>query len=524
MKEKKPSTFAFPPKEQSNTAGRKRPHIIIFNPDQWRSDVMGHLGNPAAVTPNLDEFVRIDAVSFRNAFCQNTVCTPSRCSFMTGWYPHVRAHRTMYHMLHPELDEPNLLKILKDNGYHVWWGGKNDLTPGQEPVDQYCDTRFHPTGEDFKRWGYEKKEGNHGDDLLWRGEIGGDNYFSFYKGKLDTGGKDIYLDSDWANILGAVDRINSYDSDQPLCIYLPLNYPHPAYGVEEPWFSITDRRKLPPRILPPENYEGKASILKGIAEGQNLQGWTEDRWDELRAVYYGMCARLDEQFGRIVEALKARGIYDDSAIFFFSDHGDYTGDYGLVEKTQNTFEDCLSKVPFIIKPPSDAAVKPGVRDSLVELVDFSATVYELTGIEPGYDAFGKSLMDVVAGKTEEHRDAVFCEGGRRIGEFQAMERQSKSADSSQPSRGLYYPRIKLQIEDHEIPYHTKATMCRTRDCKYIHRLYEQDELYDLRNDPGEVHNKTDDPEYREIRNSLRERMLDWYQETCDVVPRKEDKR
>ncbi len=65
----------------------KRPHIIIFNPDQWRGDVMGHLGNPAAVTPNLDEIVESDAVSFRHAFCQNPVCTPSRCSFMTGWYP-----------------------------------------------------------------------------------------------------------------------------------------------------------------------------------------------------------------------------------------------------------------------------------------------------------------------------------------------------------------------------------------------------------------------------------------------------
>ena len=91
----------------------KRPHILIFNPDQWRGDVLGHMGNPAAVTPVLDRFVETEAVSFRNAFCQNTVCTPSRCSFMTGWYPHVRGHRTMYHMLHPERGEPVLLKTLK---------------------------------------------------------------------------------------------------------------------------------------------------------------------------------------------------------------------------------------------------------------------------------------------------------------------------------------------------------------------------------------------------------------------------
>ena len=93
----------------------KRPHIIIFNPDQWRGRRRWrHLGNPAAVTPNLDRIIENDAVSFRHAFCQNPVCTPSRCSFMTGWYPHVRGHRTMFYMLQP--DEPVLLKKLKLRG------------------------------------------------------------------------------------------------------------------------------------------------------------------------------------------------------------------------------------------------------------------------------------------------------------------------------------------------------------------------------------------------------------------------
>src|SRR5512143_4315627 len=97
----------------------KQPHIVIFNPDQWRGDVLGHRGNAAAVTPNIDALVNTDALSLRG-FCQNTVCTPSRCSFMSGWYPHVRGHRTMYHMLRPP--EPCLLKVLRDNGYFVWWG------------------------------------------------------------------------------------------------------------------------------------------------------------------------------------------------------------------------------------------------------------------------------------------------------------------------------------------------------------------------------------------------------------------
>src|SRR5690606_23939149 len=123
------------------------------------------------------------------------------------------------------------------------------------------------------------------------------------------------------------------------------------------------------------------------------------RWTELRAVYYGMCARLDHQFGLLMDALREAGIYDDTAVFVFADHGDYTGDYGIVEKTQNTFEDALARVPFIIKPPASVPVAPRVSEALVELVDFPATVYDLAGIEPGYWHFGRSLMPVLAGET-----------------------------------------------------------------------------------------------------------------------------
>jgi arylsulfatase A-like enzyme len=499
----------------------KKPNIIIFNPDQWRWDVMGHMGNPAAVTPNLDALVETEAVSFSQAFCQNTVCTPSRCSFMTGWYPHVRGHRTMHHMLHPEWNEPNLLKILKKEGYFVWWGGKNDLSPGQDPVDDYCDIKFSPTKEDFERWGYQPQEGNHGGDMAWRGEPEGDNFFSFYKGKLDKGDKDLYCDGDWMMILGALDFIKSYKGDKPYVIYLPITYPHPPYCVEEPWYSITDRSKIPDTFKFFE--EGKPSLLKGIREGQNLQDWTDERWRELRGTYYGMCSRLDHQFGRLTDALKEAGVYDDSAIFLFSDHGDFTGDYGIVEKTQNTFEDVLSRVPFIIKPPKGTPVKPGVNEALVELVDFSATVYEMTGIDPGYDSFGKNLLPLISGEAESVRDAAFCEGGRRLGEKQASEIESFMRKGIGDEKGLYSPRVRLQIQFDE-PYHTKAAMCRTSTHKYTKRLYESDELYDLIKDPGEEHNVINDPAYKEVLLTLKERLADWYMETADVVPRITDQR
>ena len=223
-----------------------KPNIIIFNPDQWRSDVLGHRGNPAAVTPNLDRMVEEDALSISNAYCQNPVCTPSRCSFMTGLYPHNNGHRTMFNMLHADQGETNLLKILKENGYFVWWGGKNDLVPSGEDLSDYCDIKFSASEEDKKRWGYIQQESNHGGDLKWRGDIDGPNYYSFLKGKLDKGDKDIYFDDDWQRILGAIDFISNYDGDKPLCIYLPLSYPHPPYCVEEPWFQYHRPVENPP--------------------------------------------------------------------------------------------------------------------------------------------------------------------------------------------------------------------------------------------------------------------------------------
>lgn len=486
----------------------KMPNIVIFNPDQWRGDVLGHLGNSGAQTPFLDRFVSEDAVSFSHAFCQNPVCTPSRCSFMSGWYPHVRGHRSMHHMMKP--DEPVMLRTLKDLGYFVWWGGKNDLVSSTTGFDDYCHIKYEPAQAPAPLWGGDIHNRRKGDK----------SHYSMLKGILpETAGKPYYNDVDWSNINGAIEAIRDRQSlNQPFCLFLPLIYPHPPYAVEERWYDAIDRTKLPSRIGTPVDWTDKPSILKGIWERQQLQYWDENEWNELRAVYYGMCARVDEQFGLVMQALKETGLYDDTAVFFFSDHGDFTGDYGLVEKTQNTFEDCLTRVPFIVKPPKWIPVQPGVREALVELVDFPATVEDMLGIRPLHTHFGRSLLPLIAGETTEHRDAVFCEGGRVKGEYHCMEHESQGDVDN-----LYYPRLDLQIRD-DSPYHTKAVMCRTRRYKYVMRLYELDELYDLEQDPSEETNMIHDPKFQEVARQMRDRILLFFMETGDVVPHMLDAR
>ena len=92
----------------------------------------------------------------------------------------------------------------------------------------------------------------------------------------------------------------------------------------------------------------------------------------------------------------------------------------------------------------------------------------------------------------------------------------------QDTSGLYWPRLRLQRV--EGPEHSKAVMCRTKDYKYVRRLYESDELYDLRADPGELNNRIDDPTLAGVLAGLKDRLLTFYLETGDVVPHDPDQR
>lgn len=420
----------------------------------------------------------------------------------------------MRHMLHPDRGEPVLLSILRDNGYFVFWGGKNDLVPGQDGPDAFCDVKYAPTGDDYRRWGRDPSPS--GSDQTWRGRPGDPTYYNFYQGKLDT---ERPADGDWSNVLGAVDFIRDYDGSKPFCLYLALSYPHPVFRVEEPFYSMVDRSRIPERIQRPESDEDEPGMRSGVRDRMNLSEMTEDEWRELRAVYYGMCARVDHQLGLLLAALSEAGMYENTAVFFFSDHGEYAGDYGLVEKAQNTFEDCLTRVPFVVKPPAGVTLQPGVRDQLVELVDFPATVFDLAGIDPGYDHFGRSLLPLLADAGLEGRDAAFCEGGRLLREEHCSE---KANNPTLDPTSLYWPRQYAQVLGGTD--HGKAAMCRTATHKYVKRFYEHDQLFDLVADPEERRNVIAEPAYAEILHDLERRMLHWYMETADVVPHEIDER
>jgi len=481
-----------------------RPNIVIFNPDSYRGDVLGHLGNPGACTPNLDALMDRGAVSYANAFAQNPVCTPSRCSFMTGWYLHTHGHRSMKNMLKPH--EPNLLSVLRREGYHVWWGGKNDLfaVTSKEDYLRYCDTKYIPRGAR----GTKTLDGITQDDPRWN---------VYYRGVLKGEGEDWpHLGRDGGVVRGAVDFIRETDGDEPFCIFLPLGNPHPAYQVEEDFYNLIDPDRLPPRLPAPEQ---DLPALDALREVYGADRISEEDWREIKRVYYAMCTKVDDLFGRVVAALEERGIYDNTMILFFSDHGDFAGDYSLPEKTHFSLQDSLLRSPLLIKPPASLGATAGIRNHLTELVDLCPTLYDLLDIEPGYDCQGKSLRASLCGEDREIRDCVFAEVGSRVGE----EAFINSDVSSFPEGSFYKLQSKASWPAQRDGAY--AISCRSQDYKYVRRGYiDHHELYDLAADPGELNNLSGRPEMAEVEREMAMHLLDHFMRTADVLPHEVDSR
>lgn len=486
---------------------KKKPNIIIFNPDEMRLDAMGHMGNAAAFTPNLDWFAESEAVSFSNAYCQNPVCVPSRCSFTTGLYPHVNGHRTMSYLMHEH--ETSMFKELKDAGYYVWLNSRNDLVAGQISglAESHADEVFY----------YDKKTPLIQLPLSILG--GGNMEKNTHPYSHFTGVTERETGEDSRDVKAAIDRIMNPVSDKPLCLFIGLNNPHPPYAVERKYYDKIDKNRMPERAKD-EDTIGKSLMMEEIRKYSGMEDYSEEQWSEMRAVYYGQCSMVDEMFGQIISALKMAGEYDNSAIFVLSDHGDFAGDYNLPEKAQNTFENCLTKVPFLVKPPKWEKVDPGISDGVVELVDFYATVLDYAHVSATHDHFGISLRPMIEDRAKIVRKYAFSEGGRLFYEEQCDEFHANGMSETQKTNE-YWARMMAQCNDLA---HEKGTMITDGKYKYIERLSGRNEFYNLLEDPKELHNLYEQEKESLVVLEMKKEMLKWYQATCDIVPREYDSR
>lgn len=479
-------------------------NFVLFNPDEWRADCAGcyaPAGGPPPVvqTPHLDALAA-QGTRFDQCHVQHTVCTPSRASCMTGWYPHVRGHRTLWHLLRP--DEPNLLRYLTRAGYDVRMYGKNDLL---------AQASFAGSVEEASNLPGRGTASGNANPNPWPADDPRFQSFLFGPGGDRHDHHDYVCTEAGLHFLkGAHDR--------PFCLFLPLSCPHPPYTAPEPFHHMYDPAALPP--LRPAGVPGKPRFYEEIRRGRRLDELGDATYRAIRAVYLGMISYSDWLLGEVLRTLDETGLADNTVVIVFSDHGDWAGDYGLVEKWPSGLDDTLTRVPFVVRLP--CGTQGHVVPEVTELLDLTPTVLDLAGIPLGHTQFGRSLTPQLRGSAGDPMRAAFAEGGYDVNEPHAFEGKPGRDQFARTPSHIYYPKSDLQQRD---PLSVcRCTMIRTATHKLIRRPQEQSELYDLGADPEEIHNHFDDPAYVTIQRELETRLLDWYIHTSDVTPLQEDPR
>ncbi len=481
-------------------------NFILFNPDEMRAESLGCYGHPAARTPHLDRLAA-EGVRFEQCHAQHTVCSPSRCSFMTGWYPHVRGHRTLWHLLRPE--EPNLLKYLKQAGYDVRWWGKNDLlapdsfagsvtSAGRPDQGPFAPAKLGPPPRP-----------------ICSAAPGSPEHYSFLRSPNETGAPEEH--PDFRCVRAAIEYLRA-GPEKPFVLYLPIGFPHCPYWAPRPWHDLIDPDTLPP--LRPMEGAGRPDFHQLIRRYRGLDRLDEAIFRKINAVYLGMIAFVDHMLGRLLDALEASGHAGDTAVFVFSDHGDWAGDYGLVEKWPSGLDDCLTRVPLILRVPGNT---PGhAAPEVVELFDILPTILELAGIPSRHTHFARSLLPQLSGAPGDPERAAFAEGGYDLQEPHCFEGYPPRGEKIMHPGHVYYPKLAQQ---QEVPESVcRSVMVRTRSHKLVRRSSGAHELYDLSRDPRETTNVYARPEYEHARGALENRLLEWYLRTSDVTPEDENPR
>jgi arylsulfatase A-like enzyme len=461
-----------------------RPNFVIIVADQLRADAVGAFGSRIAKTPNIDALAG-RGTRFTNTFVQHTVCSPSRASFLTGWYPHVRGHRSLTHLLRPE--EPNLLRTLKEAGYHVTHVGERGDTwaPGATEVSCHEYGWSMPPARPFMA---PRPDAPDEDDLMAR---------AYYGGLVDE-----EIDFDEACTRTAEQWLSQPPTGSPWLLYVPMIFPHCPFAVAEPWYSLHDRDAVPPR-RPTARSGHEPAFMQHLRDVHRASELADEQWREIAAVYHGMVSRFDAHVGRMLEAVGSRR--DETVVVLFSDHGEYLGDYDLIEKWPSGMHDCLARDPLVMAGPG---IPEGREvDGMVELLDIVPTVHDLAGIDAGYTHFGRSLLPVMADPAAGHRAYAFTEGGFLVDEIATAVGNAK------------FPyRLKQDVQRDHPKCVGRVAAIRSREWTYVWRQHEPDELYDRASDPDELHNLAASPDHAEIAARLRDELLGWFATTSDVLP------
>ena len=450
----------------------RRPNILWYCSDQQRFDTIGALGNPHVHTPTLDRLVA-GGVAFTHAYCQSPICTPSRASFLTGRYPSAVRVNTNGNTHFPR-EEPLVTRRLADVGYDCGLVGKLHLAGASNGCEPRVDD-----GYGFFRYSHAPRH-------FW---LKGHDYVDWLVAK--GGDPERLLRAPHYRQAGIMEPSPSQDNVPPSlhqttwCTEQAIEFveqsggkpwvlsvnpfdPHPPYNP--PWEYY---RRFDPATMPGPHFRESDLAHQARLAGVDFQTTPrrpeEIQAQKIQALYYAMIEQIDEQLGRLLEALERTGQREHTLVIFTSDHGEALGDHGLTLKGCRFF-DGLTRVPLIWSWPG--RFRAGVRsDALVELTDIAPTLLELAGLPVPGRMQGRSLLPILTGAAapDRHRDFVRCEY------YDALDEPNRSFGTMYRDR-----RWKLNF------YHDAGV----------------GELYDLTQDPCEFDSLWDSPAHQGVKTDL----------------------
>jgi arylsulfatase A-like enzyme len=348
----------------------KKPHIILLMADQQRFDALGVMGNSLIKTPNLDGLAK-DGVLFRNAYTSTPSSTPARAGLLTGCSPW--RHGMLGYFKVAEQYPCEMPRMLRNAGYYTFAVGKVHYNP-QRNLHGFHGALLDESGRaqspdfvsDYRQW--------------FISEAPGDNPDATGIGWNDHTGKTYASDerlhpTQWTGN-EAIRFIENYHRDEPLFLKVSFARPHSPYDPPQRYFNLyRDSPVSEPWV---GDWCGAFANRPETPDAAFGNFGTEHAIDSRRH-YYASVTFVDDQIGRIIAALKEKGIYDNALIIFISDHGDMLGDHHHWRKTY-AYEGS-AHIPFIVKPPKsfDSKVPSGgsvlqpveIRDVLPSFLDIA---------------------------------------------------------------------------------------------------------------------------------------------------------
>jgi arylsulfatase A-like enzyme len=447
------------PASLAPTGGRARPNLVFFLGEGARWDESSLAGNTLLKTPHIDRIGREGAV-FDNAFCINSLCLPARATILSGLYSHTTGAVDNQHSKVPARF-PVVTDLIRRSGYEVAFIGKSHVEGAL--MDHYWDYYFGFSGQaDYQcpvvvegskgKFAAPRTYHEYVDDLLTRKAV------------------------DWLR----------QPHREPFCLFLWFYAPHAPF--DRPLRMVNDFNgvAVPKPASFDEYLSGYPGKPRGVVDALNKIGTQFLQRDDPRSLeelvkdHYCGIQSNDENIGQVLEVLEGRGVMDDTVIAWSSDHGFFLGEHRFYDK-RLMYEPSI-RIPLMIRYP--ARITGGTTASRMALnLDLAPTLLDLIGAPAPSHYQGRSLMPLLA-----------------------------KPDLPWRTDWLY--------EYYEYPGNEQVRPCRgvrTERYKYIHYFTrpEEFELYDLQEDPQEMHNLYGDPAHASLANQLSARLTELRRETGD---------